>query len=192
MSTPLGDACWRPLQAAWRVWSPRQTQNLGLALTCGLCHLPLPASVCSSPSPPCTPTLTPGSGKGGLMSTGRSRGWTDPRQRDVTKKRPPATAQVSPPLPSHQHLPGLQLPAPCPHLMLRGQGQWVAYSGQDGRQMPRPGGQGPLPHPTETICFPGVQRHLGLLGQAVWEERQMEHFHRNHCRSAPTRQLQDP
>lgn len=53
-----------------------------------------------------------------------------------------------------------------------GEGQTAACSDQDGRQMSISWDLGPTAHPTETICFPGAQRHLGFLGQAAWEERQ--------------------
>lgn len=51
---------------------------------------------------------------------------------------------------------------------------------QPGQRQTQLLGSGPQASPAETICFPGAQRHLGLLGQAAQEGR-----HPSFCEHVP-------
>lgn len=56
------------------------------------------------------------------------------------------------------------------------EGQGQGNRQQPGQKQTQLLGSGPQASPAETICFPGAQRHLGLLGQAAQGGRKASFF----------------
>lgn len=120
----------------------------GLVLTHGPACRPLPA-------PPVPHSMQ----SEGSSHVHRQEWGLQTSDKDATKTHSQAGGWATAPLP-------LLCSSPAP------KGQGGTYRGQDGRHMPSSQGLGPRPRPTEATCFPGAQRHLGLLGWAAWEEKQ--------------------